>query len=52
MLMLTPMVNWYLQVFEMLKEQPFYHPKEGTYMKLIVLLGRSGQAAQARQLFD
>ena len=52
MLMLTPMVNWYLQVFEMLKEQPFYHPKEGTYMKLIVLLGRSGQAAQAHQLFD
>ena len=52
MLMLTPMVNWYLQVFEMLKEQPFYHPKEGTYMKLLVLLGRSGQAAQARQLFD
>ena len=52
MLMLTPMVNWYLKVFEMLKEQPFYHPKEGTYMKLIVLLGRSGQAAQARQLFD
>ncbi|KAG2481614.1 hypothetical protein PVAP13_J086950 [Panicum virgatum] len=39
-------------VFEMLKEQPFYHPKEGTYMKLIVLLGRSGHAAQARQLFD
>ncbi|KAG2570131.1 hypothetical protein PVAP13_7KG047045 [Panicum virgatum] len=46
--------NWReaLQVFEMLKEQPFYHPKEGTYMKLIVLLGRSGHAAQARQLFD
>lgn len=46
--------NWKeaLQVFEMLKEQPFYHPKEGTYMKLIVLLGRSGQAAQAHQLFN
>ncbi|CAN6209160.1 unnamed protein product [Urochloa humidicola] len=46
--------NWKeaLQVFEMLKEQPFYHPKEGTYMKLIVLLGRSGQAARAHQLFD
>ncbi|KAL3641860.1 hypothetical protein CASFOL_012675 [Castilleja foliolosa] len=41
-----------LQVFEMLKSQPFYHPKEGTYMKLIVLLGRSGQPGQACQLFD
>lgn len=46
--------NWQeaLQVFEMLKEQPFYHPKEGTYMKLIVLLGRSGQPTRAHQLFD
>lgn len=46
--------NWQraLQVFEMLKEQPFYHPKEGTYMKLLVLLGRSGQPGQACQLFD
>ncbi|XP_047950328.1 pentatricopeptide repeat-containing protein At3g06430, chloroplastic [Salvia hispanica] len=41
-----------LQVFEMLKAQPFYHPKEGTYMKLIVLLGRCGQPGQACQLFD
>ncbi|KAL2464497.1 Pentatricopeptide repeat-containing protein [Forsythia ovata] len=41
-----------LQVFEMLKEQPFYQPKEGTYMKLLVLLGRSGQPKHARQLFD
>ncbi|WVZ61588.1 hypothetical protein U9M48_011440 [Paspalum notatum var. saurae] len=41
-----------LQVFEMLKEQPFYHPKEGTYMKLIVLLGRSSQPALAHRLFD
>ncbi|KAL6880306.1 hypothetical protein ACP4OV_011871 [Aristida adscensionis] len=46
--------NWQeaLQVFEMLKEQPFYYPKEGTYMKLIVLLGRSGQPTRAHQLFD
>lgn len=36
----------------MLKEQPFYSPKEGTYMKLLVLLGRSGQAIQAQKLFD
>ncbi|KAH0730158.1 hypothetical protein KY290_001217 [Solanum tuberosum] len=41
-----------LQVFEMLKKQPFYQPKEGTYMRLLVLLGRCGQPGQARQLFD
>ncbi|XP_071706796.1 pentatricopeptide repeat-containing protein At3g06430, chloroplastic-like [Rutidosis leptorrhynchoides] len=41
-----------LQVFEMLKEQRFYQPKAGTYMKLIVLLGRSGQPQQARNLFN
>uniref|UniRef100_A0A7N0UNI2 Pentatricopeptide repeat-containing protein n=1 Tax=Kalanchoe fedtschenkoi TaxID=63787 RepID=A0A7N0UNI2_KALFE len=41
-----------LQVFEMLREQPYYQPKEGTYMKLLVLLGRSGQPQQARHLFD
>lgn len=36
----------------MLKEQPFYQPKAGTYMKLIVLLGRSGQPQHARNLFN
>ncbi|XP_059640413.1 pentatricopeptide repeat-containing protein At3g06430, chloroplastic [Cornus florida] len=41
-----------LEVFEMLKEQPFYQPKEGTYMKLLVLLGKSGQPQRARLLFD
>nr|POE69404.1 pentatricopeptide repeat-containing protein, chloroplastic [Quercus suber] len=41
-----------LQVFEMLREQPFYQPKEGTYMKLLVLLGKSGEPHRARQLFD
>jgi hypothetical protein len=41
-----------VQVFEMLKEQPFYQPKEGTYMKLLVLLGKSGQPHRASQLFD
>ncbi|XP_037494776.1 pentatricopeptide repeat-containing protein At3g06430, chloroplastic [Jatropha curcas] len=41
-----------LEVFEMLKVQPFYQPKEGTYMKLLVLLGRCGQAHRAHQLFD
>ncbi|XP_021640200.2 pentatricopeptide repeat-containing protein At3g06430, chloroplastic isoform X2 [Hevea brasiliensis] len=46
--------QWFqaLQVFEMLRGQPFYYPKEGTYMKLLVLLGKSGQANRARQLFD
>lgn len=41
-----------LEVFEMLREQSFYQPKEGTYMKLLVLLGKSGQPQRARQLFD
>ncbi|XP_021290810.1 pentatricopeptide repeat-containing protein At3g06430, chloroplastic [Herrania umbratica] len=35
----------------MLRDQPFYQPKEGTYMKLLVLLGKSGQPHRARQLF-
>uniref|UniRef100_A0A3B6HT22 Pentacotripeptide-repeat region of PRORP domain-containing protein n=2 Tax=Triticum aestivum TaxID=4565 RepID=A0A3B6HT22_WHEAT len=45
--------NWReaLQVFEMLKEQTFYYPKEGTYMKLLLLLGRSGQPSLAQDLF-
>ncbi|XP_058075913.1 pentatricopeptide repeat-containing protein At3g06430, chloroplastic [Magnolia sinica] len=41
-----------LEVFEMLREQPFYLPREGTYMKLLVLLGRSGQPYRAHKLFD
>ncbi|XP_020274854.1 pentatricopeptide repeat-containing protein At3g06430, chloroplastic [Asparagus officinalis] len=41
-----------LEVFEMLKEQIFYYPKVGTYVKLLVLLGKSGQAIRAHQLFD
>ncbi|KAL3581930.1 hypothetical protein D5086_016262 [Populus alba] len=41
-----------LQMFEMLKEQPFYQPKEATYMKLLVLLGRCGQPQRAHQIFD
>ncbi|CAH1453243.1 unnamed protein product [Lactuca virosa] len=41
-----------LEVFEMLKEQPFYQPKQGTYMKLIVLLGKSGQPQHAQNLFN
>ncbi|KAG0497931.1 hypothetical protein HPP92_002622 [Vanilla planifolia] len=41
-----------LDVFEMLRMQPFYHPKEGAYMKLLVLLGKSGQASRAGKLFE
>ncbi|KAI7755421.1 hypothetical protein M8C21_027728, partial [Ambrosia artemisiifolia] len=41
-----------LQIFKMLKEQPFYQPKEGSYMKLIVLVGRCGQPQHARNLFN
>lgn len=41
-----------LEVFEMLKQQPFYQPKEGTYMRLIVLMGKNRQPELARQLFD
>ncbi|KAJ7980465.1 putative Pentatricopeptide repeat-containing protein [Quillaja saponaria] len=41
-----------LEVFDMLKEQSFYQPKEGTYMKLLVLLGKSGQPHRAHQLFN
>ncbi|KAI4335069.1 hypothetical protein L6164_013750 [Bauhinia variegata] len=41
-----------LEVFDMLREQPFYEPKEGTYMKLIVLLGKCGQPHRAKQLFE
>jgi pentatricopeptide repeat protein len=41
-----------LQVFRMLREQPFYQPKEGTYMKLFLLLGKSGHPDWTHQLFD
>ncbi|XP_031486748.1 pentatricopeptide repeat-containing protein At3g06430, chloroplastic [Nymphaea colorata] len=41
-----------LEVFQMLKEQPFYEPKAGTYMKLFVLLGKFGQPYRALELFD
>lgn len=40
-----------LETLDMLREQPFYQPREGTYMKLIVLLGKSGQPQRAHQLF-
>lgn len=45
-------VGGFSQVFKMLREQSFYHPKEGTYMKLLVLLGKSGQPDRAGKLFE
>ncbi|KAL2327502.1 hypothetical protein Fmac_020929 [Flemingia macrophylla] len=46
--------NWVaaLELFDMLREQPYYQPREDTYMKLIVLLGKSGQPHLAHQLFN
>ncbi|KAK7411757.1 hypothetical protein VNO78_03195 [Psophocarpus tetragonolobus] len=41
-----------LQLFDLLREQPYYQPREDTYMKLIVLLGKSGQPHHANQLFN
>ncbi|XLR58046.1 hypothetical protein HN51_012420 [Arachis hypogaea] len=41
-----------LEFFDILREQPYYEPKEVTYVKLIVLLGKSGQPHCAHQLFD
>ncbi|ERN01986.1 hypothetical protein AMTR_s00045p00075400 [Amborella trichopoda] len=35
----------------MLREQPFYQPREGTYIKLLILLGKSAQPEQAQRLF-
>ncbi|CAH9129576.1 unnamed protein product [Cuscuta epithymum] len=46
--------QWFqaVQVFEMLREQKFYQPKEGSYMRLLVLLGKCGQPSQAQKLFN
>lgn len=44
-------VAWF-KVFDMLREQPFYQPKQGAYMRLLVLLGRCGQPSQAQKLFN
>ncbi|KAJ1440007.1 Tetratricopeptide-like helical domain superfamily [Sesbania bispinosa] len=41
-----------MQLFDILREQPYYQPREDTYMKLIVLLGKSGQPHPAHQLSD
>ncbi|RDX87603.1 Pentatricopeptide repeat-containing protein, chloroplastic, partial [Mucuna pruriens] len=44
--------NIALELFGMLREQPYYQPREDTYMKLTVLLGKSGQPHHAHQLFN
>ncbi|KAH1232502.1 hypothetical protein GLYMA_09G082100v4 [Glycine max] len=41
-----------LELFDMLREQPYYQPREDTYMKLIVLLGKSSQPLRAHELFN
>ncbi|XP_014499876.1 pentatricopeptide repeat-containing protein At3g06430, chloroplastic [Vigna radiata var. radiata] len=46
--------NWAitLELFGMLRGQPYYQPREDTYMRLIVLLGKSGQPHRANELFS
>lgn len=41
-----------LELFDMLRGQPYYQPRQDTYMKLIVLLGKSGQPHRANELFN
>ncbi|XP_014498641.1 pentatricopeptide repeat-containing protein At3g06430, chloroplastic-like [Vigna radiata var. radiata] len=40
------------RLFGMLRGQPYYQPREDTYMRLIVLLGKSGQPHCANELFS
>jgi pentatricopeptide repeat protein len=41
----------YLQVFELLREQLWYRPNSGVYIKLIVMLGKCKQPDKAHELF-
>ncbi|KAL0737869.1 hypothetical protein Bca4012_014079 [Brassica carinata] len=41
-----------LQVFELLRDQLWYKPNVGIYVKLIVMLGKCKQPEKARQLFQ
>ncbi|KAG5394646.1 hypothetical protein BRARA_F02984 [Brassica rapa] len=41
-----------LQVFELLREQLWYKPNVGIYVKLIVMLGKCKQPEKAHQLFQ
>lgn len=44
--------NSYLQVFELLREQLWYRPNPGIYIKLIVMLGKCKQPEKAHSLFQ
>lgn len=41
-----------LQVFELLREQLWYRPNHGIYIKLIVMLGKCKQPEKAHTLFQ
>ncbi|XP_059432721.1 pentatricopeptide repeat-containing protein At5g48730, chloroplastic [Corylus avellana] len=41
-----------LKVFELLREQLWYRPNSGVYIKLIVMLGKCKQPDKARELFQ
>ncbi|XP_061353516.1 pentatricopeptide repeat-containing protein At5g48730, chloroplastic [Gastrolobium bilobum] len=41
-----------LKVFELLREQLWYRPYAGVYVKLIVMLGKCKQPEKAHELFD
>lgn len=42
----------YFQVFELLREQLWYRPNSGVYIKLIVMLGKCKQPEKAHELFQ
>lgn len=45
------MLLWF-QVFELLREQLWYRPNSGVYIKLIVMLGKCKQPEKALELFQ
>lgn len=45
------MLSWF-QVFELLREQLWYRPYSGVYIKLIVMLGKCKQPDKAFELFQ
>lgn len=46
------MVSFHFQVFELLREQLWYRPNSGIYIKLIVMLGKCKQPEKAHILFQ
>lgn len=42
----------YLQIFELLREQLWYRPNSGMYVKLIVMLGKCKKPEKAHELFQ